>query len=570
MTDLRDDNHLHGFGEVLRLSWPASLSMLNSTAMRFMDGLLVSFIGTVPFTAQLVAGMASFVPESFATGLLTVVNTYVAQNLGAKFFHRCGQYAWAGLVLAAAFFLFMVPLIFIAEPIFMIFNGEQMGIQQAAVEAYTAQAQVATGQEKQLLLNQAAQAQSLLNDVTQLQNLEVMYFQYMILAGILTLTARPLEQFFYGVHRPGVVLKASIAANLTNLILTYILVFGSSGLIAIDRILGLDLQSGPLGRLNIPKYGLEGAAWANLISWSLYLVIMLSVFLSRRINETFASRKMKVKMKEVLDLVRIGWPAGVQFVNDVLPWSLMLAWLVGRFGPIDLAATSAAMRWMPLSFMPAVGIGIATTALVGRYLGQGAPHLARRRTYQALVLALLYMGLCGLMFFIFRHELVEIFVTIAPSPDIPLTVAAAEAQEIIRIGGYVMICAAIFQLFDAVGIIFIGGLRGAGDTFWPMIATFFLSWGLTVGGGYMMVRTVPQLGSIGPWIAASMYVVVLGLVLAWRFKGGSWQRIDLLHKPLRAGPAEDTPLPPVGPPSPPSPPSTMQNNQDLDEKLPEN
>jgi MATE family multidrug resistance protein len=313
--------------------------------------------------------------------------------------------------------------------------------------------------------------------------------------------------------------------NVVNLVLAYILVFGQSGLIVLDGYLHTNIQHSALGRLNIPKYGLEGAAWANLTSWGLNLVILASVFLSKKINKTYVTRTLRIQGREILDLIRVGWPAGVQFLHDVLPWSLMLAWLVGRFGETELAATTAAMRWMPVSFMPAVGIGVATTALVGKYIGQRQPLLARRRAHAGLVLGLIYMGFCGVIFYVFRHPLVQMFITIEPSPQ-----SAAEALKIIDIGGKVMVCAAVFQLFDAVGIVFLSGLRGAGDTFWPMVMTIILSWCLIIGGGYFMVTEFPNLGSIGPWISASGYIVVLGLALAWRFERGRWQNIDLVHR----------------------------------------
>lgn len=509
-------------GEVLALSWPASLSMLNSTLMRFADGLMVSFIGTVPFSAQLVGGMAAFVPESFATGLLTVVNTYVAQNFGAKRFDKCGQYAWAGIFVALFFCLMVVPLIFLAKPIFA-------------------------------FLNQGTPASA---EVDQLISLEAMYFQYMVGAIFLTLTARPLEQFFYGIQRPRVVLAASLIANGLNIVLGYILIFGTSGLAGLDKHLHTHLADSILASYHIPAYGLEGGAWGNLISWALYLAILLAVFLSHKMHEIYATRRPQaVKFSETLDLAKLGWPAGVQFINDMLPWSIMLAWLVGSFGPAALAATSAAMRWMPLSFMPAVGIGVATTALVGRYLGQRNTFLARRRVHAALVVALVYMGVCGIGFWLYRYNLMEVLITVAPSPEMSAAAAAAEKADIIRIGGYVMICAAIFQLFDAVGIVFIGALRGAGDTFWPMILTFFLSWGLTVGGGWAMKTAFPQLGSIGPWIAASLYVIVLGLAMAARFNSGAWKKIDLLHRAPTLEPAEDTIVPQPGHSPPPARPA---------------
>jgi hypothetical protein len=58
-----------------------------------------------------------------------------------------------------------------------------------------------------------------------------------------------------------------------------------------------------------------------------------------------------------------------------------------------------------------------------------------------------------------------------------------------------------------------------------------LSWVLIVGGGIAMVRFAPELASIGPWIAATAYIAVLGVVLALRFELGSWRKLHLLDEP---------------------------------------
>ena len=132
-------------------------------------------------------------------------------------------------------------------------------------------------------------------------------------------------------------------------------------------------------------------------------------------------------------------------------------------------------------------------------------------------------------------------------------VALSTQADILRIGATVMICAAVFQCFDAVGIVFAGALRGAGDTFWPMVITFVMAWTMVIGGGAAMIRWMPQLQSIGPWIAASAYVIVLGLVMAWRFESGAWRKIDLLGRrpPAAVAPGpEAITIPVPGPTTP--------------------
>ncbi|MCL4209812.1 MAG: hypothetical protein KJZ68_04045, partial [Phycisphaerales bacterium] len=93
-----------------------------------------------------------------------------------------------------------------------------------------------------------------------------------------------------------------------------------------------------------------------------------------------------------------------------------------------------------------------------------------------------------------------------------------------------MICAAIFQTADALGVVYSGALRGAGDTVWPGVMTMIYSWVFIVLGGWLLVEYVPQWTSVGPWIGASVYIILFGLTMAWRFERGPWRRINLVER----------------------------------------
>ncbi|MDP6045779.1 MAG: MATE family efflux transporter [Phycisphaerae bacterium] len=257
----------------------------------------------------------------------------------------------------------------------------------------------------------------------------------------------------------------------------------------------------------------------SVTAWAIQFLILLAIFLAPSMHRKFGTHLVKAtRWLHCKDILRVGWPAGVQLCNDMLSWSVCVAILAGSFGMAHRAATTIAMRYIGLAFMPAVGIGIATTALVGRYIGLGKPDIARKRAHQGVVTAMIWMGACGVMFWVFRHQMARFFAK------------GLEADEIVRIGAQIMICAAIFQISDAVGIVYIGALRGAGDTKWPMFVTVMLSWGIIVGGGIAAVKLAPQLTSLGPWIAASTYVILMGAAMAWRFESGAWRKIDLLRR----------------------------------------
>jgi len=481
-----------GMGEVLTLAAPAALSMVNVTIMQFVDGVMVArLIGTTAFGATFIAGILSFVPLSLAMGICSVVNTFVAQNYGARRRRRCSQYAWSGLYLGLLFAVAMLPLVVFGRWIFE---------------------------------NVAALIVRLGGEPTSALELgyQTVYFRILVVGAGLRLVTGVIERYFYGIHRPAVVYGVSAAALVANIAGNYVLI---------------------TGWWIFPKLGLAGAALGTVLAWGAAAGLMLAAFLSRREHAEFSTRHTwRPKPALCRNILRVGFPAGVQFCNDIFSWSVFNVFLVGHFGKVHRAASAAAVRYLHVSFMPAVGVGIACAALVGRYIGAGRPDLARRRAHAALLLALTYMGLCGLAFFAFRVPLIQVFAKVGGSAE----TSAAELAEIVRIGAWVLVCAAVFQCFDAISITFVGALRGAGDTLWPMLMTFALSWVVMFGGGVAMVRLAPALTSIGPWIAASAYVIILGLVMTWRFESGAWRKIDLLGPAPAAAPLPAGPVPVVG------------------------
>ena len=457
------DNHKWGLVEVLRMSLPVSLTMLGRTVTQFVDGLMVSRLGAATLSAQCVGGITAFVPEAFTIGLLAVISTYVSQNLGAGREKRCGQYVWAGLLLVVVLGAMICPWALAARPLF-----------------------------------------SFMGHAADIQPMEVVYFRYMILAMPVTMSIRVLSSFFIGIHRPSVPLIASVFANILNVALNYVLIFG---------------------KLGFPEMGLEGAAIGTVVSWAAQLLILAVVFVSPHFHKRFDTRSaFKAHLSQCRDIIRIGWSEGTRICFDFTTWMIFVTVLIGRFGTAHLTAATAAIRFMSLSFMPTVGISLAVTALVGRHIGRGRPDLARKRTHTAILIAMAYMGMCGLAFLLFRHPMVRLFVSVTPAE----AAQGLVAEEIVRIGGKILVCAAVYQIFDALGIVYLGALRGAGDTRWPMFTTLVLSGFLLLGGATAMVLLLPGLGSLGPYIAATGYLMVWGTVMGWRFESGKWRKIDLL------------------------------------------
>jgi multidrug resistance protein, MATE family len=447
--------------ELLKIAAPTVATMTSYTVMQFADKLMVSRIGPDPVYvgAQGNGGLAAFVPISIVMGLLTVVNTYVSQNVGAGKAERAPAYAWTALWLAVVGGVLLVPYGFALPWIF-----EMLGHSGRQLE------------------------------------LQVQYGQVLVFGAGLTIATRGLSQFFYGMHKPGVVLIAGVAGNLTNLFLNWVLIFGNLGM---------------------PALGIQGAAIATVIGTGVELLIPLGMFLSAKYHRLYRTRDSwrpdLARMKEVL---KLGWPGGVMFGNEMVCWAFFMVYLVGEFGPKHSTAGWIAHQYMSLSFMPAVGISVALTAMVGKCIGAGRPDLAAQRAWLGIGLAVVYMGLCGVAFVVFREPMVRLFIEEGTS--------AEDVAVLLALGGKFMIATAAFQLFDAVAMTVSGALRGAGDTVWPGVVTVGCAWTVIVGGGLAMVRYFPELESLGPWIAAATYIVVLAVVLMVRFLGGKWRGMKVV------------------------------------------
>jgi multidrug resistance protein, MATE family len=469
--------------EVWTIAWPTVLTMTSYTVMQFVDQLMVGQVGPAELAAQSNGVMWSFAVLSFALGIVTVVNTYVSQNLGAGRPENGPKYAWAAVWLAAIVWTFLLVPYALFLP--WIFGTAMPALMPQLMQGHT----------------------------PQLLAMETHYAQILVFGSIFVLIGRGINQFFFGLHRPRYVTVGAITGNVANLISGWILIFGDKGIPA----------WGIPGIPGTPAFGVYGAAFANLIGSFVEMSIPFAIFLGRKLNAELKTRSAwRPRLDTIMQLLKLGWPAGLQWGNELLCWTIFMSVLVGSFGSEHMTACAIAFGYMRLSFMPAIGFSVATNSLVGKYIGAGQPDIAVARAYLTLKMAMAYMTACALAFIIFREQAIRLFL----SDDL----AAASADRIVSIGSKLMICMAVFQTFDAFGIIFSGALRGAGDTVWPGMMTIIYSWVFIVLGGWLLVEYAPGLESTGPWIASSFYIIMFGLTLWWRFATGRWRSIRLVER----------------------------------------
>jgi len=440
----------HALSEVLSMALPMIVAMASSTIMHFVDSWMVSRVGTAEIAAVAPAGAWVFILISFLIGVLSCTSTFVGQSFGAGHYRDCARYAWQGVYIS------------------LVAGGLATLLWPAAPAIFAAVGHGAQVQER-----------------------EVVYFQIRLfsISGLAMSVA--LGSFFQAVSRPRIPMVVVIVANLINAGLDYILIFG---------------------KLGFDPMGIRGAAIATVIASSLQGLAMLLVFLAPPFDKRFGSlRAARWDWHRMRQLFNIGWAAGVNFSLDVASWSVFTNFLVGRLGKVPLAASNIAAQIMHLSFMPTVGLSMAVTALVGQWIGRKEVAAAKRRTYIALRLAMAYMFTMGVLFLVFRRQLISFFRT---DPDV------------VAIGSRVLIVAAVFQIFDAISIVTSGALKGAGDTRWVAMFTVSYAWLVFLPMSYLMAFRL-NLGAMGAWTGVAVYIFFLSMTLLWRFHSERWRRIDI-------------------------------------------
>jgi len=325
--------------------------------------------------------------------------------------------------------------------------------------------------------------------------LEVTYLRIMLYAQIVAVFIWASSQFFMGIHRPIITMYAALCGQVVNLTFNYLLIFGKFG---------------------FPRMGIAGAGWGTFIGILVGASIRFGVFLGPSINAQFGSRKtMYIDFEKMADLIKVGLAAGFELMINVALWGVILTSLVGALGKEALAATSAVLAWTHVSIMPLVGMQRALTAAVGKSIGAGRKEKAVTQTNLCLKIAMTYSLILAVCFVIFRTFLMRIW-----SSD----------PNVVRIGAAIMVCAAVYQVFQSLRMVYSASLKGAGDTVWLAVVSA-AGTGLLLGlGGVAMILFFSDIGALGPWTAGACSIVVVALANRFRFKSNNWMRIDLFKR----------------------------------------
>lgn len=263
------------------------------------------------------------------------------------------------------------------------------------------------------------------------------------------------------------------------------------------------------GNLGMPVLGIAGAALGTAIGRGGGGLVVIALLLRGRSGLRLVP-DWRPDFQIVRRILRIATPSAGEMLlfQGAL---LIFTRFVTSMGTVAYAAHSVTINIESLSFLPGLGYAAAASTLVGQSLGARSPRQAEDCAYEALWQGGLMMGLAGLMMVSIPAQLLALFV------NDPAVIAAGITP--LRAAGLV-------QPALAVGFILSGGLRGAGDTRWPLYSRLITTWGIRLPLTALLVSWLGW-GLGGIWLAMCTDFTVQALLCLWRFRSGKWQRIEV-------------------------------------------
>jgi MATE family, multidrug efflux pump len=424
---------------LVQLAVPIATVQVGLTFMGVVDTVVVGRLSAEALAAVAVGNMYFFTMAIFGMGVLMALDPIVSQAVGARDEPAIARAVQRGLLLALGLTVFLSLLFLPVETVLRALR------QPAEVVPVAAQ------------------------------------FARIMIPGVFPFFAFiVLRQSLQAMTILRPIVLAIVLANITNLVLNIVLVFG---------------------HLGVPALGVAGSAWATSISRGLLFVFVLA----------FAGPTLRPHLRPLraetfdrvanLRMLRLGLPIGLHYALEYGAFAAVMV-LMGRLGTTEVASHQVAINLASLTFMVPFGIAQAGAVLVGQSVGRGEADAARRAAGAALLCGTAFMAATGIVFLIVPGLLAAVYTRDAA--------VLALSIILIRIAG-------VFQIFDGLQVVGAGILRGAGDTRVPMLAgltgfwlvgmpvSLWLGLGLGTGATGLWWGFVAGLGAVALFLNGRVY-----------------------------------------------------------------
>lgn len=260
----------------------------------------------------------------------------------------------------------------------------------------------------------------------------------------------------------------------------------------------------------LPSFGVDGIVGGTVIARVLGGLLMLCTLMSGADGIKLDWREVHLRGEIVGRLAHIGAPAAL---DGLIAWSshFLFVRVISIIGDNAFAAHYIGVQFEAITYLPATAWGAAAATAIGQSLGAGNQRRALRSGHAA-AFQCLPVGILGMAIFYLAGG--------------PIYSMMTDSESIRSVGVAAMPILAICQIPLVVGIVYIHGLRGAGETRLPLVLAIVstaglrtpIAWwcGIHWGGG------LP-----GAWLGMLADVTIRGLLGAWLFSRGRWTKLKL-------------------------------------------
>jgi len=441
----------------LRLALPIVVVQVGQTAMNVVDTIMVGRFSDDAMASAALGNIYSMCLLITSMGVLLGLDPVVSQAVGAGDFDAAARATRRGYVLAA---LVTIPLAALHWPAAAVLR--RLGQDESALPA----------------------AQD---------------FVRASIPGLLAfLLVAVMRQSLQARHRVRPIVLAIVVANAMNAALDWIFIYGHCG---------------------APAMGAAGSGWATSISrWLLAAVLAafawpdLSPSLVRWTRDAF-------DVAALARIVRVGAPVAVQIGLEMAAFNVMGGLLIGRMGKTQLDGHTVALSLGAFTYMVPLGVGIASSVLVGNAIGRGDSAAARRAAGAGILCGVGFMATTAVAFIALPRLLAS---------------AYSNGADVVAVAASLIPIAGVFQVFDGAQVVASGVLRGAGETRTPAVANLVGYWfvGLPIG---WLLATRADMGPRGLWWGLTAGLVCVAAVMGARMLHalrGEVRRVEAETKPV--------------------------------------
>jgi len=264
----------------------------------------------------------------------------------------------------------------------------------------------------------------------------------------------------------------------------------------------------------IPAFGISGAAIATVVTQGLATIIGLILLFSGKYDIHLHLKNLKPDFSLIRKMFALGFPSSIEQSTRALGLAIM-TFLAASFGTVTLAAYGIGFRILSFVIIPSIGLGMATSTLVGQNIGAGKVDRAVKIVKISSMIGFVILTTAGVVVFLFAKSLSAFFIP--------------EDAEVINSSALFIKIMAL--TFGSIGVqqILNGAFRGAGDTLISMFLAIASLWALKFPLAYFLSKHT-MLAESGVWWSFPATNIIASIIAIIYFMKGGWKEKKITEK----------------------------------------